>query len=128
MAAADGSEFNFSDDKERQQYSDREVNHLIGHHEREEEDEDIFRKQKEDIDLNEKVLAERNAHSMKDLEYQMRFGGNYFNINDPSNYSKFWMVISGQIQSGTFDGKDGLCCSYQILAGQDWEIDKVSYI
>ena len=56
----------------------------------------------------------------------MRLGGNYLNMNDQDKYTYFHLVISGQVQSGTFDGKDGLCCSYEIVAGQDWVKHSVS--
>ena len=33
----------------------------------------------------------------KDLVYQMRFGGNYLDMNDKNKFSHFYVVISGHI-------------------------------
>ena len=45
------------------------------------------------------------AHGDLAMSNQMRLGGNYMKVNDPLKppYSPFYLMVTGHIQSGTFD-------------------------
>jgi len=43
-----------------------------------------------------------------------RIGGNYLRVRDQScpPYTPFYVIVNGQIQSGTMNNRDGVCCSF----------------
>ena len=56
-------------------------------------------------------------------------GGNYLNVRDPANlpYTSFYLMVSGQIQSGTINDHDGICCNFNFTYGKsDWSVIDVS--
>lgn len=50
----------------------------------------------------------------KQVQFDPRIGGNYLNVHDPSkpDYTPFYLMVTGHIQSGLMNDKDGVCCSY----------------
>ena len=57
-----------------------------------------------------------------------RIGGNYMNVNDPNAppYTPYYLMITGHIQSGTIDERDGVCIAYNFNTGVDWQLHSVS--
>ena len=103
----------------------------IGSYRERAEDNQLFTHQKQDLELEKEDIDDKEKYAKEiffpDIKlYEiMRYGGSYLPF-DKEKLSYFYVVISGHIQSGTFDGYDGLCCSYSIETGQDWAIDSVS--
>ena len=90
---------------------------------------DPLAEQREDIELRDKVLKDKLLARGDVPTNQLRFGGNYMNVNDPNKppYSFFYLMINGHVQSGTFDDQDGICCQYDIVGGsQEWHLHSVS--
>ena len=76
-----------------------------------------------------KLLQENIVKREGDPQNELRLGGNYLHVEDPNKppYSPFYMMVTGHIQSGTFDGQDGICCHFDMAGGQDWQVHSVSY-
>ena len=76
-------------------------NPLIGHNLGNEN----LQKEKEDMDLRGRVLREQLENKGIDPQNQLRIGGNHFNIEDPNKppYTPFYLMVTGHVQSGTFD-------------------------
>jgi hypothetical protein len=56
-----------------------------------------------------------------------RYAGNSLNpsISQPLMYKPFYLMVSGHIESGMIDGKDGINCKYDFINGtnsQDWQL------
>ena len=62
--------------------------------------------EREEIDLRGKLLQENIVKREGDPQNELRLGGNYLHVEDPNKppYSPFYMMVTGHIQSGTFDG------------------------
>lgn len=75
-----------------------------------------------------KLLAENIVRREGDPQNELRLGGNYLQVNDPNKppYTPFYMMVTGHIQSGTFDGQDGICCHFDMACGTDWQVHSVS--
>lgn len=56
-----------------------------------------------------------------------RIGGNYLKVRDPTcpPYTPFYLMVTGHIQSGTINEKDGVCCMFDFHAGPDWQLHSV---
>ena len=109
----------------------RDANPLLGHHNLA-NNENIAR-EREDIDVRGQILKERlqNHEGDDQAADHLRIGGNYLNVKDPNKppYSCFYLMVSGQIQSGTFDDQDGICCQFAIEGDKkDWQVHSVSSI
>lgn len=61
-------------------------------------------------------------------EEASRISGNYLPVKDETAppYTPFYVVVSGQIQSGTMNDHDGVCCNFDFVAGTDWQVHSVS--
>ena len=66
---------------------------------------DTLAKEKEEIDLRGRVLLEQLENKGVEPHNQLRIGGNHFNVNDPNKppYTPFYLMLTGHVQSGTFD-------------------------
>ena len=86
----------------------------------------------DDLQARERALLEQlNANDPNQLggdQGDLRFGGNNLNIEDPEKppFSAFYLMVTGHVQSGTFDNRDGICCAYHIEGGKDWQTHSVS--
>jgi len=69
-----------------------------------------------------------NQNSAIPQKFDTRLGGNYMHVNDPNlpPYTPFYLMITGHIQSGTMDERDGICAVYSFNAGVDWQLHSVS--
>ena len=47
-----------------------------------------------------------------------RIGGNMVPIKDENKppYTPFYLMVTGHVQSGTFEYSDGICCSFDIVS------------
>ena len=61
------------------------------------------------------MAEQEEAEERRDFNLEAaKFGGNYLHVKDEScpPYSPFYLMISGHIQSGTMNNKDGVCCIF----------------
>ena len=104
----------------------------------------LFNNEHDDFEREQALRTRQIAHQEQRLAHEKlefdeddkrteahRIGGNYLNVKDPScpPYSPFYVMITGHIQSGTFNDKDGICCMFDFHAGRpdiDWVLHSVS--
>ena len=73
--------------------------------------------------LRQKALQEQQFERGEDPASIARIGGNGLPVKDPNapDYSGFYLMVTGHIQSGTFEDRDGICCSFDMIGGPDWQ-------
>ena len=56
--------------------------------------------------------------------------GNALPVSDPNlpPYSAFYLMVTGAIESGTMNDKDGVNCKFSFTSGTDWQIHSVSIL
>lgn len=74
------------------------------------------------------VLAHEKNEDKLEHDENMRFLGNGMPISDPNlpPYSPFYLMVTGAIESGTMNDKDGVSCQFNFTSGTDWHIHSVS--
>lgn len=85
----------------------------------------------EELRTRQMALEEQQHENKEDPASLHRLGGNSLNVHDPNkpHYSFFYLMVTGHIQSGTFEDKDGICCSFDVNStddGRDWQLHTVS--
>ena len=76
-------------------------------------------------------LGQENAvDETEEDQNDLRYGGNHLRVVDPNAppYSPFYLMVTGHLQSGTMNEKDGVSASFNFVADSQWQKHSVSQL